>query len=247
LDAEIERLDQEALSRPLPERPPLREEQEVLRAEKHLLEAEKLFMYPANKWRILPTRLGNIIASAEDYPQQLFGIDTVLLWPYIVPTLAENGYSKFVEREKAIFDLLLNTTVLVAVFGLEIGCLDALSNGLTWRLPIELTLIGGATYALCRLTTHGAMGWGLTIRAAFVLYRDKLREALGLVRPESYTQERKLWKRASEFYRGEPAEAIAIEPSQRLFNYVCADQVSVKSKEESEHKQGEKDVKKKQE
>jgi len=244
LDAEIKRLKQKAWSRPLRERPPLIEKQELLRAEKNLLEAEKKFLYPANERRILPTRLGNIIASAEDYPQQLFGIDTVLLWPYIVPTLAKSGYLKLVEREKATFDLLLNTTVLVAVFGLEIGYLDALSNGLTWRLLIELTLIGGATCALHCLTTRGAMGWGLTIRAAFVLHRDNLREALGLVRPESYTQERDLWERASDFYR-EPAEARLIGLSQGLFNYVCTDQVSVKTKKESEHKQGGKDAEKK--
>jgi hypothetical protein len=220
LRAEIHRLDKEALKSPIRARPPLRRQQMALQAEIQSLAGEQFFLYPASKWRILPTRLGNIIAAAEDYPEQLFGMDTVLLWPYLVPTLAESGYSKFIEREKAIFDLLLNSTVLIGLLGLEIGFLEAVLAlaGWIWRLPLELLLFGGAVVVLYYLTSHGATGWAGTIRAAFVLYRHKLREALGLANPSSYKQERDLWILASEFYRN-PADAAKIGLDPSLFNY----------------------------
>jgi hypothetical protein len=218
LTKEIERLKKDARKRSILEREPWLQQQEAVRVVRQALVGEQLFLYPVSEWRILPTRLGNVIAAAEDYPAQLFGIDAVLLWPYLVPTLVETGYSKFIEREKAIFDLLLNSMVLVAVLGLEIGYLDAFLTGFTWRLPLELALIGGGVGVLYYLTTHGAMGWGSTIRAAFILYRHKLREALGLVKPDSYDEERKLWKRISDFYRN-PAEATTIGPDPKLFDY----------------------------
>jgi hypothetical protein len=218
LEKKIDTLEWKALMSPLTARPKIREQQGLLRAERNLLEGEKLFMYPSSRWRILPTRMGNVIAAAEDYPQQLFGIDTVLLWPFLVPILTEKGYSKFIEREKAVFDLLLNTTVLIALFGLELGYVEALTHGLTWRLVGELILLFGGAYALCALAARGAMGWGLTIRSAFVLHRHDLREALRLVSPNSYEKEVQMWEKVSRFYR-EPANASIRGKDLTLFDY----------------------------
>ena len=101
---------------------PFKEHRKALQSRKNALVIEQLYAYPINGWRILPTSLGNVIAAAEDYPQLLFGIDSVLMWPYLRPILTKSGYAKFIEREKSAFDLLMNSMVLTIVLGLEISC-----------------------------------------------------------------------------------------------------------------------------
>ena len=122
------------------------------------------------------------------------------------------------EREKSTFDLLLNSTVLVAVFGLEIAYLGFALQHMSPQWGLALVLIAGAVAALAYLTTDSVMGWAATLRAAFVLHRDELRESLGLRSPKSYEEEYDLWKQVSNFYR-RPSEAKELAGRKPLFVY----------------------------
>ncbi len=179
---------------------------------------ERLFHYPQDSRKALPTKLGNIIASAEEYPELLFGIDSVLMWPYIVPTLTKSGYAKYMEREKSIFDLLLNSTLLITVFGIEVGYLGLALQQISFQWGMALLLIAIAVGLLFYLTTDSVMGWALTFRAAFLLHRHSLSDALGLRRPVSFEDERALWKRVSQLYR-EPNQAQELAEGTPLFAY----------------------------
>jgi len=168
---------------------------------KNLCIHELVYFYPHHQpWRVLPTRLGCVLGSAEEFSGHLYGLDAVTFWPYLEPVLSEKGYAPYVEREKAVLDFLLNMVVLTVVFGLELIYVDIL---LTSFDPIQacttLLIIAIIAYALYLLSIQGALNWGHTIRTAFVLYRHHLRESLGLHRPENYYQERILWRRASRF------------------------------------------------
>jgi hypothetical protein len=174
---------------------------------------ELCWMYPHHQtWRILPTRLGNVIAAAEEYPGRLYGIDSVTFWPLLAPILEETGYASFVENEKSLLDFLLNMAVVTLFFGAELAYLGAIHSGLLWApswqnlqawLPSLAKMTAAVVLAFCfyLLSIRGALTWGYSIRAAFVLHKEDLRKRLGLMRPESYYQERNLWKDASTFFR----------------------------------------------
>ena len=215
-------LDLEANKLPFgEERRKLRQQYDELEWQQSALVGERIFHYPESYSRVLPTKLGNIIAAAEEYPERLFGIDTVLMWPYLTPTLTKSGYAKYIENEKSIFDLLLNSTVLLALLGLEIGYFGLALQSVSWAWGFALLLIIVAVLILGYLTTDSVMGWTTTLRVAFVLHRNELRESLCVKEPKSYSEERELWKQVSEFLR-EPAQAERLGSQERFFAYTRA-------------------------
>lgn len=171
--------------------------------ERNLLAAELAWMYPQNQtWRTLPTRLGNVIAAAEEYPGHLYEMDSVTLWPYLTPVLTQEEYAPFVEKEKATFDFLLNMTVLTLVLGVELAYVEVLLSGFQWGpILFRLGLATAVAFGFYLLSIQGALGWGFTIRTAFVLYREHLRNRLGLKHPKTHEEECFLWERVSSFFR----------------------------------------------
>ena len=171
--------------------------------ERNLSAAELAWTYPQHQtWRTLPTRLGNVIAAAEEYPSHLFEMDSVTLWPYLTPVLTQEEYAPFVEKEKATFDFLLNMTVLTLGLGVELAYVEVLLSGFRWEpILFRLGLATAAAFGFYSLSIQGALSWGFTIRTAFVLYREHLRSKLGLKRPKTHGEERFLWERTSSFFR----------------------------------------------
>ncbi len=183
---------------------------------KNLFNAELSFLYPHHQpWRILPTRLGNVIASAEETPGHLYGIDAVTFWPYLSPILTKQGYAPYIEREKATFDFLLNMVIVTLLFGLELLYVDILLGqfAITYTsLKVLLTL--ALAMALYILSIQGALSWGHTIRTAYVLYRDQLRQQLKIKEPEGFYQERVMWKLATRFLLDHD-----VTPGNYIFDY----------------------------
>jgi len=187
---------------------------------------ELCWMYPHHQtWRVLPTRLGNAIAAAEEYPGHLYGIDAVTFWPFLAPILEKSGYASFVENEKALLDFPLNMAVVTLFFGMELVYVDVLLRHLVWPiawatvvawLPSLAKLVATETLAFCfyLLAIRGAVGWGYTIRSAFVLHKEDLQQRLGLVKAGGYYRERILWKQASRFYRDHD-----VTPGRYIFNF----------------------------
>lgn len=170
--------------------------------------AKLSWQYPQHQtWRILPTRLGNVIAAAEEYPGQLFGIDSVTFWPFLAPILSKEGYASFIEREKANLDFLLNMAVISVVFSFEYIYLDFLMSPYAFidfrfwlMIGVKLIVAIGLAYAFYRWAIQGALSWGFTIRVAFVLFRNQLRKKLGLRTPEDFGDENNLWEEARRYF-----------------------------------------------
>lgn len=199
---------------------------------------KRAFHYPSNVGRVAPTRLGNVIASAEDQPYYLYKMDTVVLWPLLIPLLTKEGFSKFVQEEKGYFDFLLNSLVIVACLGLEIIGIETyqqvgefISSGvyqlMNWvRIGLEMIAFSIACWLLYQLSIQGAMGWGLSIRTAFHLYRHKLHQELKLKNYDDIYAERAVWERASDFYRGPKGQ----DDGYKLFEYETQDVKKPKKK-----------------
>ncbi len=205
LDEEVTQSDQASQDAPARIR-----ECELMR---NIFNHELCWMYPHHQtWRVLPTRLGNAIAAAEEYPGHLYGIDAVTFWHFLAPLLEKSGYASYVEKEKALLDFLLNMAVVTLVFGAELVYVDILRYQLLWALPWDklltwlsaLAKLGTAVVlAFCfyLMAIRGAVSWGYTIRTAFVLHKESLRQKLGLAQAEGFYEERILWRLASRFYR----------------------------------------------
>jgi hypothetical protein len=155
--------------------------------------------FPSDMDLVLPTRFGNIIAAFEDYSRTRYGMDSIAIWPRLVPLLKENEYLAYVTQEKAIVDFLLNTCVAVSLVGLELFyyCLY-----LGQWIGSGLVLVGSAILVviLYEGMVRAAAEWGATIRVAFDLFRDDLHYALGLQRKETFESEFKQWQIVSAFF-----------------------------------------------
>jgi len=181
--------------------------EEKLKAERPLYEQQIRDYFPAMT-ALLPTTLGNTIAAFEEYPSTRYGIDAVVLWPRLLPTLTKENYAVYVEREKAGLDFVLNLCSLFLFLGLEVVYVGLIfsQNYVDW-------LVGAGFVAFLALVFYktavvGAYSWGTTVRVAFDLYRYHLLRALYGHPPDEFPAEIGAWKRISQFLREglDPAE-----------------------------------------
>jgi hypothetical protein len=203
---------------------------DILNARRHALLREIAEKYPEDPSNVLPTPFGNVIAAAEYYSKKTFGMDAIVLWPFLVPTLTKKNYSQYVVREKAAMDFLINLTVLLAAFGCVFAVVELWVNGLDWRVIRNLSLVTLGCLTTYILAIQRAASWGTTVRTAFVLFREDLRQTLRLREVQDYEDERKLWQKASNFFRARRSEAKLLEWGNVIFDAPTS-QPSERSKE----------------
>jgi len=164
--------------------------------------------FPSEKHRLLPTEVGNTLAAFEQYSQKRYGIDSISVWPRMVPILGKNGFASYVEREKASFDFLVNLLVMLVILSLEFIGLSLLQLSAKWLLWLVITV--PMAYLAFKTLTTNALYWGDMVKVAFDLFRHDLREALLFRTPDSLEEEKQIWEEISAFIAGN-------EPPQRQF------------------------------
>ncbi len=183
---------------------------------------EEFYTYfPLDEKYILPTRLGNVFASFEDYPRHRYQMEAVPLWPRLLPTLVKAGYYDIIERQKMGYDFFLNLSFLSMVFALVYFAARLYFDAHV-ALALPLASIGLA-WIFYRLAILAAIGYGVNVRVAFDLYRSQFREAMGLTPPAKFEDERAIWKQFSDFVRTQSL-------SESIFHYA---KPVAKSKQES--------------
>ncbi len=178
--------------------------------------------FPSRQSDILAMPLGNVIAAFEDYSFTRYGMDSVVLWPRMVPILKEKGFLDFVAQEKSVFDFLLNLALVAVLIGLELFYI-ALYNHQPLNAALSLVVMIIFVVILYQGCIFGAELWGSTVRVAFDLYRDDLHKALRLKPCTSFREEYSQWERVSQFihygnrkfsdilYRPEKSTSLEIE------------------------------------
>jgi hypothetical protein len=166
--------------------------------------------YPRRERDLLPTRLGNIMRSAELYPGDdgRYGIDAVFFWPRLYAVLPEPMRDSLQEARSSL-DLMLVTSGLSLLFLLIAACLLPFAG--MGQGSILIGVVGAGLVAL--LTYRGAVRAAVVfaelVRTSFDLYRGSLLAQLGYDQPTSLDKERELWKNLGEqLYR-----RIASDPS----------------------------------
>jgi hypothetical protein len=160
------------------------------------------FSLPNEPEHVMPTRLGNILKSAELYPKRQYNADAVLFWPRLYAVVPDS-FTATVGEAKASLDLMLVLSGLSAVFAIIAG-LSLLIRGGPWWL--FLACFGGgflvAHFAYIS-ALRAAIPYTQLIRSAFDLYRGDLMDKLGYERPKSLEDENEFWKTLGlQLYRG---------------------------------------------
>jgi hypothetical protein len=173
--------------------------------------------YPDRRAMILPTRLGNIIASFEAYPRLQYGMDGVILWPRLFAKI-DPAYADAIDGTKTAFDFMLNCSVLSTLlsvsmlfYGLFYGLpLHSWTSGLLWFVEIVVLCM---LAALCYMgSINRARAWGNTFKSAFDLYRWDLLKQLGYASaPATMEEEREMWRNISRqmLYGDSPEKTLA--------------------------------------
>jgi hypothetical protein len=163
--------------------------------------------YPPQAERLLPTRLGNVLRSAEDYPAIAYGMDAIFWWPRLWPLLPE-ATQKGVEDEFTPVLALLNLATLIGIVAVS-GAIYILRAWVGWWQPLAV-LLGGLflSWAAYRGATVQARNYGQRIRAAVDLYRFDLLKALHQSLPLTPQEERALWKQLAAWLYNQDRGAV---------------------------------------
>lgn len=157
---------------------------------------------------VLPTRLGNLIRSAESYPRQRYGVDSVRFWPRLSPLLPESILAAMTAARTSM-EFLLAVSLLSGIYA-PIGSIYLIVQNADLSLILIVLVLGSvisiATYfaALAPAAVYGEQ-----IRTAFDLHRHDLLKQLGMPLPASVVEERRLWRELVRFLdRGESEERL---------------------------------------
>jgi hypothetical protein len=157
------------------------------RAEALSLDAE-LGHRPPDPALAMPTALGDVLRAAEDYPRRRYGLDPVVTWPRLYPSLDEALKGALAEA-RSNMDALLRVTILSLIFtivwGLWLGMarhILLLAWVVVWGLIVALLGYVGATQA--------AATYGDLLRAAFDRHRFDMYQALHWPLPPSWKAEK---------------------------------------------------------
>ncbi len=157
-----------------------REEESLTWKEQRELARLEAWRYytPRDVGDILPTRLGNILKTAETRPRQRYGLDPVLLWPHLWLALPENA-----RRDLAAARSRLDRTVEAWGWGLLFA---GWSFAWPWAWVIALLWMAVA-YALA---LWAAYPFADLLLATFDTHRWRLYRSLRWPLPESSAEER---------------------------------------------------------
>jgi hypothetical protein len=173
----------------------------------HVLEKEKLpkedtfYLYPEDA-DVLPTRLGNVLRSAEKYSYNRYAADTVLLWTrlgHLFPPTFLANHTGYLASLEFLSVLTVGLSALSAASALTLA---VTGHG---ALIFIIVLLGGHLFAyLAYLSAiQAAAQYGETLRAAFDLYRTELLVRMRLGVPSSLADEKARWQTLKAFMEGD--------------------------------------------
>jgi hypothetical protein len=162
--------------------------------------------YPMRENRVMPTRLGNILRSAEDHALERYQINAIVVWPRLYVLLPDQ-FIAAAAAAKTPLDLMAALAALASLFAVTGTAVAAAL--LPWYAALAC-FAGGVliTWLGYEGAVQAARPYGQLIRAAFDVHRGLLLDAMGWTRPPSYAAERRQWEQISHlWYQGAPEGA----------------------------------------
>jgi hypothetical protein len=167
---------------------------------------------PTQADKVMPTRLGNILKSAELYPMDRYKIDAVLIWPRLYHLCPESFIQTVIEARSAT-DFMLVISLLGGLFACLAGAYWLIVGAAWWRFLGCFWVGMYVAWLAYRGALGNALGYAEQIKAAFDLYRHEVLKKLSLPVPDIIEEERRLWSELCQFlYRNIPVQVHDISP-----------------------------------
>ncbi len=184
---------------------------ELSEEEKKSISEEKLMRfssrYAPERRLLLPTRFGNIMRSIEYYPFEVYGIDSIVLWPRLAPILPKE-LLQIQDETKSRMDLWVNmfclfsVNIIVAIVFLVQALRSANENFqlleyvTSWDFGLIVISFMVAIVSYNRLCT-AAQRWGEFFKTSFDTHRSDLAKSLGYELPAGFAEEKAFWQLAN--------------------------------------------------
>jgi hypothetical protein len=148
--------------------------------------------------RLLPSRLGNALASNYEYGAQVYQIDPAIWLARLAPLLPETFRSQMDNALTPVF-CLLNLSTAFSAFAVIGGSLVVVLDQRWWLFLLVWGAGLGIAFVCYRASISQAAEYGMFIRVAFDLYRPKLIEQMRFSLPETPQQDWELWGRLTRW------------------------------------------------
>lgn len=145
----------------------------------------KLMHLPEND-ALMPTRLGNLLRSFEQKPQERYGLDAIICWPRLWILLPAELQTELTEARNAV-----NDAVQIWIWGVLflVWTTWFWISGNWWSLfPPILVSISVMAFAYYWML-QAAMTYGQLVQSSFDMYRHSLYKALRWPLPQNPTEE----------------------------------------------------------
>ena len=170
------------------------QESEASAAEPVDVDSEDVYvLYPSDPEHVMPTRLGNIIRSAEEYSMSRYHADYLLIWPRLAHLCTDRFIADY-ESVRASVDFMIVVSFLGALFAATGGS-TAVVFGNSVLVFASLTLTGAmVAWIGYRGALSAAVEYGEQMRASVDLYRWSLLRQLGYPPPSGIENEQGFWE-----------------------------------------------------
>ena len=158
------------------------------------------YEYPDSAAWLLPTRLGNVLRSAERFSSWAYGMDAPFWWPRLWPLLPEKMQETINDALTSMLALLNLSTLIVCVAidgTVYLAACRAPNNGLWAAAALAVgLLIAAVSY---QGAVAQARSYGQQIRAAVDLHRFDVLKTMRHPLPKTPQEERALWAQLSQW------------------------------------------------
>jgi|HubBroStandDraft_4_1064222.scaffolds.fasta_scaffold04741_4 hypothetical protein len=177
------------------------------------LRRKLIITYPYIQREVKPTFFGNIIRAFELYPYQIYGADSIVIWPRIMMVMTKD-IQEVVNGARAPVDCFVNVCMIANIFvayGVISGIISLfLPHMLDWHrcaLIAVVALVVSVCAYLCAVSM--AKAWGSAVKSAFDCYLPELAKHLGYALPPDPEKRRAFWTALSQ----QVSFNLALDPS----------------------------------
>jgi len=152
---------------------------------------ERLKAFPSSAEQVLATRLGNALKAMETYGRETFGLDSQTLW-YELDSVAPDSLRRDVEDGQAGVDIFISALVhlaLLAIVSVGVGLLSLRPTSLV------VAAVSGILMPIAyRQAVRNVAEYRSAVQALINTGRLPLAKSLGLVLPDTFGEERRVWE-----------------------------------------------------
>jgi hypothetical protein len=152
--------------------------------------------YPGPDHLVRASRLGNILAAAEDRAGRDYGIDAVVAWPRLYPLLG-NEVRNVLDDRRNNLDSMARFAVTAVVTA--VATVVILRDSAGWiALAAAPLVVAVLAYNAC---LRAALAYGESIQVAFDLSHLTFGATFGLARPVEISEERRQYRELCDLWR----------------------------------------------